>query len=43
MKRRSYYDVVFIGMGFEPLLAAALLAKRGFRVLLLGQGRTALN
>ena len=41
MKRRSYYDVVFIGMGFEPLLAAALLAKRGFRVLLLGQGSLA--
>ncbi|MEM9074903.1 MAG: hypothetical protein AAGE52_40775 [Myxococcota bacterium] len=38
---RRYYDAVFLGMGFEPLLAGALLAKRGFRVLVLGQGERA--
>jgi len=35
---RRFYDVVFLGTGFEALLAAALLARRGFRVLVLGQG-----
>lgn len=33
-----YYDVVFLGARIESLLCGALLAKRGFRVLLLGQG-----
>ena len=33
-----YYDVVFLGVRAESLLCGALLAKRGFRVLLLGQG-----
>lgn len=33
-----YYDVVFLGVRAESLLTGALLAKRGFRVLLLGQG-----
>jgi len=33
----SYFDVVLLGTDLGPLLAGALLAKRGFRVLLLGQ------
>ncbi len=37
MKRR-HYDAVILGTQLEPLVAAALLAKRGFRVLVLGQG-----
>jgi hypothetical protein len=32
-----YYDVVVLGADLAPLTCAALLAKRGFRVLLLGQ------
>lgn len=36
--RSRYFDVVVLGRGFEGLLCAALLAKRGFRVLVLGQG-----
>lgn len=35
---RRYYDVAFLGTAPEALLAAALLARRGFRVLVLGQG-----
>ncbi len=34
----SSYDVVLLGLSLEPLVTAALLAKRGFRVLVLGQG-----
>ena len=34
----SSYDVVLLGLSLEPLFAAALLGKRGFRVLVLGQG-----
>ncbi len=33
----SYYDVVILGTHIGPLTAAALLAKRGFRVLVLSQ------
>ncbi len=33
----QYYDVVVIGMELGPLTAGALLAKRGFRVLVVGQ------
>lgn len=33
----NHYDVVIVGTQPGPLLAGALLAKRGFRVLLLGQ------
>ncbi|MCB9709161.1 MAG: hypothetical protein H6714_10275 [Myxococcales bacterium] len=33
----SYYDVIVLGAQTGPLCAAALLAKRGFRVLVLGQ------
>jgi hypothetical protein len=32
-----YYDVVVLGSDLAPLTCAALLAKRGFRVLVLGQ------
>jgi hypothetical protein len=32
-----YYDVVVLGADLAPLTCAALLSKRGFRVLLLGQ------
>lgn len=34
---RASYDVVVVGSRLGPLAAAALLAKRGFRVLLVGQ------
>ncbi len=33
----NYYDVVVMGMELGPLAAGALLAKRGFRVLVVGQ------
>ncbi|MCK9522343.1 MAG: hypothetical protein M0R76_04765 [Proteobacteria bacterium] len=33
----NYYDVVVIGMDIAPLCAGALLARRGFRVLVAGQ------
>lgn len=35
---RSFYDAVFLGASLEALVASSLLAKRGFRVLVLGQG-----
>jgi hypothetical protein len=35
----SHFDVVVLGADLAPLTCAALLAKRGFRVLVLGQGR----
>ncbi|MDD9944969.1 MAG: FAD-dependent oxidoreductase [Myxococcales bacterium] len=35
----SYFDVVVLGLDPAPLACGALLAKRGFRVLLLGQGQ----
>ncbi len=38
---RRFYDVAFLGTSLEALLAAALLARRGFRVLVLGQGAPA--
>ncbi|MFW6050353.1 MAG: hypothetical protein ACODAU_04220 [Myxococcota bacterium] len=34
----NYYDVVVLGMRLGSLLAGALLARRGFRVLVIGQG-----
>ena len=34
----SFYDVVVLGTNLEPLLCAALLARDGLRVLVLGQG-----
>jgi hypothetical protein len=33
----SFYDVVVLGTNLEPLLCAALLAREGLRVLVLGQ------
>ncbi len=36
----SFYDVVVLGTNLEPLLCAALLAREGLRVLVLGQGVT---
>ncbi|MET0390616.1 MAG: FAD-dependent oxidoreductase [Polyangiales bacterium] len=36
-----YYDVVVLGADLAPLTCAALLAKRGFRVLVLGQDEPA--
>jgi phytoene dehydrogenase-like protein len=33
---KNFYDVIVIGTQLGPLLSAALLARRGFRVLLLG-------
>lgn len=33
----SFYDVAVLGMDLAPLTCAALLAKRGFRVVVLGQ------
>jgi phytoene dehydrogenase-like protein len=38
MGTKNFYDAICLGHGLAPLLASALLAKRGFRVLLLGQG-----
>jgi len=40
---KRYYDVVILGAELAPLTCAALLAKRGFRVLVLGQGTPAPN
>lgn len=34
----SHYDVVVLGAHLEPLVCAALLAREGLRVLVLGQG-----
>jgi len=34
----SYYDVVVVGTELTGLISAALLAKRGYRVLVLGHG-----
>ena len=36
----SFYDVIVLGTHLEPLLCAALLAREGLRVLVLGQGAT---
>ena len=36
----KYYDVVVLGTDPAPLLAAALLGKQGFRVLVVGHGST---
>lgn len=38
--KHSYYDVVLLGRAFENLVCAALLARRGFRVLVLGQDQS---
>lgn len=35
--KKNYYDVLVVGPELGPLAAGALLAKRGFRVLVVGQ------
>jgi hypothetical protein len=37
----SFYDIVVLGTHLDPLLCAALLAREGLRVLVLGQGTPA--
>ena len=37
----KHYDVVVLGLGTGPLVAAALLSRRSWRVLVVGQGRRA--
>lgn len=39
MGAKNFYDAVLIGMSLPTLLAGGLLAKRGFRVLLVSQGQ----
>ncbi len=36
---KEHYDVIVVGADLAPLLCAALLCKRGFRVLVVGEGR----
>jgi len=38
MPRGSYYDVIVVGSDVAGLMTAGLLAKRGYRVLQIGQG-----
>lgn len=38
MAVKNFYDAVLVGLGLPTLLAGGLLAKRGFRVLVVGQG-----
>lgn len=35
---KEHFDVIVVGTGLAPLLGAALLCKRGFRVLVVGDG-----
>ena len=39
MVAKNFYDAVLVGLELTTLLAGALLAKRGFRVLVVGQSR----
>lgn len=39
MAAKNFYDAVLVGLDLTTLVAGALLAKRGFRVLVVGQGR----
>jgi hypothetical protein len=39
MGTKNFYDAVLIGIGLPTLLAGGLLSKRGFRVLVVGQGQ----
>lgn len=39
MTAKNFYDAVLIGLDLRTLLAGALLAKRGFRVMVVGQGQ----
>ncbi len=36
---KNFYDAVLLGLGLPTLVAGGLLAKRGFRVLLVAQGQ----
>lgn len=40
MAAKNFYDAVLLGLGLPTLLAGGLLAKRGFRVLVVGQGQS---
>ena len=37
MAAKNFYDAVLVGLDLSTLLAGALLSKRGFRVLVIGQ------
>ncbi len=39
MAAKNFYDAVLVGLNLPSLLAGALLAKRGFRVLLIGHAQ----
>jgi hypothetical protein len=39
MAAKNFYDAVLVGLDLTTLLAGALLAKRGFRVLVVGQSQ----
>ena len=39
MPAKNFYDAVLVGLDLPTLLTGALLAKRGFRVLVVGQGQ----
>ena len=39
MAAKNFYDAILVGLSLPTLLAGGLLAKRGFRVLLVGQGQ----
>jgi phytoene dehydrogenase-like protein len=39
MPAKNFYDAVLVGLNLPSLLVAALLSKRGFRVLLIGHGQ----
>lgn len=39
MAAKNFYDAVLVGLDLTTLLAGALLSKRGFRVLMIGQSQ----
>jgi phytoene dehydrogenase-like protein len=39
MAVKNFYDAILVGLSLPTLLAGGLLAKRGFRVLIVGQGQ----
>src|SRR5687768_5570891 len=39
MAAKNFYDAILLGLSLPTLLAGGLLAKRGFRVLIVGQGQ----
>lgn|GEM_PF-4491881 len=43
MNQKEFFDVITVGTTFPPLVASALLARRGLRVLVVGSGRTELS